>query len=133
MTRYISNPRPLFDDVKKVKKSKRLSMGSTTAGIIMDIDKEGIYFNGYYQGINRPTKYAVMSSPGFIAWEELDKIRNILNSKKKKKNDPDFIDNPPEEYLKTLPIVTLNGMKYYIDTDRKERRLVERPQNVFKF
>ena len=46
---------------------------------------------------------------------------------------PDREDKPSEEYLSSLPQVTLNGMKFYIDIARQERRPVESPQYVFNF
>lgn len=138
----ISSPRPLFQEDEIKKGIKRFSMGSTSAGIVFDVSKEGINVNGYYLGIRTDAKYACLREPIKIPWEELEKIKQSLFAKKKRKPrkkkkvavlEPAHLDLPDEEYLKTLPVVTINGAKYYIDADRRERRAVQRPCQVFKF
>ena len=48
--------------------------------------------------------------------------------------DPDMIDEAPDqEYLDTLPQVTLNSVKYYVDVEQQERRPVASPEKVFNF
>ena len=133
MAHYIKIPRPLFiDDTTALKNIKRLFMGSGSNGIIFDVTKKGIKVNGYYKDYNEDIKYANLRKPVFIAWEELDKIKQEVMSPNK--DIPSFIDKSPDDkYLATLPIVHINDRKYYIDSIRRERRLVGRPQNVYKF
>lgn len=136
---YISNPRPLFIPDASIPKDKkaieRLFMGSGSNGIIFDITQRGIEVNGYYEGFNKNVKYSNLRNSVFIPWKEVDKMRQRIKlSGKKNKEVPIFIDESPnEEYLSTLPIVHINGRKFYIDSVRRERRLVDRPQNVYKF
>lgn len=146
MGEYISSPRPMFDkdndpkkEIKSRKKSQRLECGSQSGGVVLEITKEGIYFNGYYLGFRKdPPKFACLNKPGFISWEDIDKAKEKLNKKprkgrKKKVNDADFTDQPSQEYLDGLPQVTLGGIKYYIDAERRERRAIDKPNKVFKF
>jgi len=142
-TTAVEMPRPPYDEdaiLDSKTKKKRLSMGSKTAGVIFDVTKKGIYFNGYYRGIRENNFHACIREPGFISWEDLDKIKESFDKVKKprkkgekREKEPDIKDTPSDEYLATLPRVTLNGAQYYIDADRRERRLVARPYNVFKF
>jgi len=74
-----------------------------------------------------------------VPWLEVDKLKESLLRKRKKKvvvkdRMPDVVEEEiNDDYLETLPIVTLNGMKFYIDADRRERRPVSNPSHVFKF
>ena len=128
----MSNPRPLYKADEIAKNVKRFSMGGTSAGVIMDATKEGILINGYYRSQhNDDVIYANVREPVFISWQEFAKIKaTVLNPKGL---EPDRIDSPNEEYLKQLPKVTINGTKYYIDGERRERRSVKNPSQVFTF
>jgi len=141
----ISSPRPMFN-INEVKKGvKRYSMGGTTAGVVLDVSEEGFSVNGYYQSFRTDTKLACLSSPVLISWSELDKIRKSVFEKPKRKKakkgrkkkvkeiKPDRVDKPDEEYLDSLPIVTINGAKYYIDAEKQERRSVRNPGEVFNY
>ena len=134
---YISNPRPLFDSAVLENKNnkERLFMGSGSNGIILDVTRKGIEINGYYEGSSKKSKYANLRKSVFIPWKEFDKMKQRAELHgKKDRSSPDFIDESPDKkYLETLPIVHINGKKYYIDGTHKERRLVDRPQNVYKF
>jgi hypothetical protein len=146
MTDYISIPRPTYDkdndpksEVRPKRKSQRLECGSQSGGVILEITKKGIYFNGYYLGFHKnPPKFACLNKPGFISWEDIEKAKIKLERKtkkrhKKKVEEADFMDVPSQEYLDSLPQVTLGNAKYYIDADRRERRAVNNPGKVFKF
>jgi hypothetical protein len=132
----IVSPSPIFDEKELEKKGRRLIyLGTAESGVIIRIAKSGIEFNGYFTGYNG-TKYAVMREFSEIAWEDLDILKATIGKKKKKENapeEPDKIDTPDEEYLSKLPIVTLNGTKFYIDPERRERRPVRAPNQVFSF
>ena len=105
--------------------------------------KKGLEFNGYYASVSERAKYANIREFALIEWEDLDKIRALLFEKKKntkkrtggssKQSNKHVIDKPDEEYLKRLPQVTMNGKKYYLDVERKERRPVDSPEKVFNF
>jgi hypothetical protein len=102
------------------------------------MDKDGLYVNGYYAGLGSPKKYANMREPLFISWEDFEvlKFEALRGTPKEapvKEKLPDSIDAPSKDYLDKLPIVTLNGIKFYIDMDRKERRPVSNPRHVFNF
>ena len=139
--RYISNPRPLWDEeeTSETPKKRILTLGSNTGGIVVRVTKKGIEFNGYYAGIHEPRKYANIRDFISVSWEDLEKLRADVNLKKplKKKKTvrkPDVIDNKPDlKHLETLPQVTMNGKKYYIDVEKQERRPVDNPQQVFNF
>ena len=131
----MSNPRPFYKSNDLPKNVKRFSMGGSTAGIVMDLSKEGIQISGYYRSqYNDETLYANVREPVFIPWDEFEKARDIaMNPNRPKGLEPDKIDEPDEKYLESLPKVTLNGVKYYIDAERKERRPVKTPKQVYKF
>jgi len=131
----MSNPRPLYKNDDVTKDVKRFSMGGTSAGVVMDVSKEGILINGYYKSQHsEDVTYANVREPVFISWDEFEKVRrSVLNPGRAGQLEPDRIDNPDEAYLDTLPIVTINGAKYYIDGDRRERRSTRNPSQVFKF
>lgn len=133
---YIANPKPLFANTSEpAKNTERLIMGSGSSGIVFDITRKGLEVNGYYEGFNKRTKYANLTKPVFIPWEELNKTKErVLSSGKVDKFAPVFIDKVPDKkYLATLPTVHINNKEYYIDSIRRERRLVANPQNVYKF
>ncbi len=136
----ISSPRPLFKEKEVLKGVKRLLMGGKTAGVVVDVSIDGIELNGYYQSFSSDKKFACVREPVQITWDEFDKIRKSVSEekpkrrkRKKKEVVPDKIDTPTEEYLDTLPIVTINNAKYYIDADRRERRSATNPEKVFNF
>jgi len=116
-----------------------MTLGSTTAGIVVRVTRKGVEFNGHYAGFHEGTKYANMREFVFMSWDEFDKMRAAAFRRKpvKKKvviRDPDFIDEKPDKkYLDSLIKVTLNDKKYYIDMDRQERRPVDHPEQVFNF
>lgn len=143
--RKIAHPKILFESLKskttlddRVKK-ERLVCGHDTAGMIVDIAKDGIYINGYYHNTNDTTKYANLREPVFIAWEDLEKAKGNLSStkkpRKKRRKTVEFnkVERPTVEYLATLPIVTINGMKFYIDVNKKVRIPVNKPEQTYNF
>jgi len=138
---YISSPRSIWDPDSTVEtRGKRvMTLGSNTAGIVIRVTKKGIEFNGYYAGLTEPTKYCNMREFITMTWDEFDKMRQSVFLRKPVKKelvvrDPDDIDSAPDHaYLETLPIVTLNGVKYYIDAENQQRRPVEHPERVFDF
>ena len=90
--------------------------------------------NAYYTGFGEDAKYSVLLEPTVIPWDSLSKIKDRIFNTKTTKSKRDRIElEIDKEYLDTLPIVTINGKKYYIDPEKRERRLAERPQEVWKF
>lgn len=139
--KYIANPRALWNDDDSVEEPTRRTMvlGGTSSGVVVRVTKKGIEFNGYYAGFDAPRKYANLREFVFMSWDDFDKMREDVFRRKpiKKKmieREPDSIDKKPDkEYLESLIQVTLNGKKYYIDMERKERRPVKNPEQVFNF
>jgi len=139
--KYISNPRPPWkpEETEEARNRRIMTLGSNTAGLVLRVTKEGIELNGYYAGIREPIKHAITRDFTLVSWDEFDKLREAAFMRKpvKKKvivRDPDMIDTKPnQKYLDTLSKVTLNGQKYYIDIERKERRPVDKPEQVFNF
>lgn len=139
--RYISNPRPSWDKESTIETSARrvMTLGSNTAGLVVRVTKQGVELNGYYSGLTEPKKHANLRDFIFVSWDDFDKLREDIFRRKpvKKKvveRDPDAIDaKPDKKYLASLPKVTLNGKKYYIDVNRQERRPVSNPEQVFNF
>jgi hypothetical protein len=139
--KYISNPRPLWDEeeTQETRGRRIMTIGSTTAGVVVRVTKKGVEFNGYYAGFNSSSKYATMRDFASMSWDDFDKMREAAFRRKPVKKavvvrDPDTIDEKPDKkYLDSLPKVTLNGIKYYIDMDRQERRPVLNPERVFNF
>ena len=148
----IMSPKPFFDmDEEPGKGVVRIKLGSKSNGVWIDISEDGIVFNGYYKGhTNQDRRYACLLKPTEIAWEELDKMRKSAiessrpkRKKKKKKTERQYTKktcaahyddfNPDEEYLESLPIVTLNNEKFHIDVTKKERRPVKDPTKVYKY
>jgi len=139
---YIASPRPMFEDPGEPKKGiQRLKLGGTSSGVIIDISEDGISINGYYQSFSSEnTFYSCARTPAEITWEELEKVRQkaIYDSRKgkttkKRTTIPDKVDEPSEEYLDSLPIVTINKKKYYLDTELRHRRPADDPKMVFKY
>lgn len=138
---YISGPRPMWreEDAEESRSKRRITLGTSSSGVVVCVTKEGIEFNGYYAGSDNPTKYANVREFVLVSWEELNKMKiSALRREPVKKKiidrQPDFIDETPDEhYLEKLPIVTLNSRKYYIDVERQERRPVDKPDQVFNF
>lgn len=139
--RYISSPRPLWqeDETKETPSERVITLGSATAGIVIKINRKGVSFNGYYAGFTSAKKHANMREFIEVSWDDFDKMREHVFrrtplKKKVVSRPPDMIDDKlDEKYLDSLPIVTLNGKKYFIDMDRKERRPVDDPKQVFNF
>ncbi|KPK10630.1 MAG: hypothetical protein AMJ56_07620 [Anaerolineae bacterium SG8_19] len=139
--RYISSPRPIWKEEETAENPSRriMTLGSATSGIVIRITKKGVEFNGYYAGLQEPKKFANMREFIIVSWDDFDKLRNDVFRKEplEKKNaprEPAAIDKKPDaKYLESLPQVTLNGEKYYVDMDRQERRPVSNPEKVFNF
>lgn len=144
----ILSPKPLFKRElleKELKRGvRRIMLGSRSNGLYIDISPTGITFNGYYEIDERLVLYANMRNPVEIEWSELERFREIAieNSKPKKRKEepkkkeslPHLIDeNPDEDYLNSLPIVTMNEKKYIIDVQRRERRAVDDTSRVYTY
>jgi hypothetical protein len=133
---YISPVRPPFtlEEVPK-KRCERLIAGSSVGGMFIDVCKDGIEVNAYYTGWQGDLKYAVLRDGIVIPWEEVEKIKNrVLKPTKEKTSVFDHMDDEVNiEYLKTLPIVHINKRRYYIDSMKRERRSVEKPEEVWRF
>ncbi len=136
---HIIGPRSLFkEDEKSLKKGvHRLKLGGTSAGVILDVSKRGITLNGYFQGSDSDTIFACVREPVEIPWEELDKLRTMVNQKKKRTKkktlEPNDVDKPTKKYLDKLPVVTINQTKYYLDAELRQRRPVSNPDNVYNY
>lgn len=138
---YISSPRPMFEDTLLRKGVQRMKLGSTTAGVVLDVSKKGLTINGYYQSnITEGLFYACVREPVEITWEELEKVRKEANRRKPRKKkaskktlDPTKIDKASKKYLDELPVVTINHKKYYLDTKLRERRPVDKPEQVYNY
>ena len=129
--------RSFFDDEgpDTRKNVRRMHMGTKHSGVVMDVHRKGAEINGYYSLDGCDRKYACLQSPVFIPWEEMGKIKaEVMKKRKRGDTGPDFVDETPDiKYLETLPKVHINKMLFYIDATRRERRLVDRPTNVFRF
>jgi len=142
----VGSPRPIYDETKKPisgKRFERLEMGTRTSGVVVDATRKGVEIRGYYrsQG-NADIVYSTLRKPVFIPWEELEKIREsvmkpaskVRKPNKKGKEKQAFTDFDMDlKYLEALPKVELNGKYYYIDSERRERRSVDNPQQVVKY
>lgn len=139
MEREILSPRPIFVENENPKGKISLVLGTKHSGVLLLVSKEGLEFNAYYTSNDGAVKYGVLREFIGISWEELEKLKESLFRKRKRKvavkdRTPDIIDEELDEaYLEKLPVVTLNGMKFFIDADRKERRPVSNPAHIFKF
>lgn len=147
----IPSPKPLFSKElleKDLKRGvRRILLGSKVNGICIDVSPDGLTINGYYEGTReRGMLYANIRKPVEIEWTELDRLHKIViedlkpkKRKRKKKlkkeqNLPYLIDEKPDEiYLDSLPIVTMNEKKYFIDIIRKERRAVDDTSRVYPY
>lgn len=144
------SPKPLFkkelleDELKRG--VHRIMLGSKSNGIYIDVSPTGLIFNGYYEVDERLVLYANVRDPIEIEWSELERLRQVVieaskperkkKEKKLKKAEyaPHLIDeNPDEDYLDSLPIVTMNGKKYFIDVKRRERRTVDDTSRVYQY
>lgn len=139
MSIEIAHPRPTLSEEELAKgprgKRRRLQIGTRQSGVILDITEKGVEANGYYEGF-RPDgpKYKNVREPIFISWEDIEKEREKLKPKRKRRLKPDRVEREiDQEYLNTLPIVTINKTRHYIDADRRERRSVDNPNKVYKF
>jgi len=141
MSKYIGMPRPLYEPNKAEPKDKQiLYAGTKTAGIVIKITKWGLEIEGYYKGMSEKSPvYSILKEPVEIDWDSIEKAKEQLRTagvkkKTKKKNMPDEIEKEIDKaYLKKLPVVTLNGKKYYIDGTRRERRPVDSPGQIWRY
>lgn len=128
--------RHAFVDNSKEKRKERVPLGTTTAGIILDITPSGIEINGYYKlAAKSDETYGTLRKPLVISWEELEKFKNNLTKPKREKKENKLEGTETEfniEDLKKLPKVHLNGKPYYIDVERREMRAVSSPGMAFK-
>jgi hypothetical protein len=136
--KYIGPVRPMFtieNEAPPKKKTERLVAGSNSNGVLVDISKQGMEINAYYTGFSEDVRYAVLRQPVVIPWEELDKMKGrIFSGRSKKLARKDRIEsNVDKDYLNQLPVVTINSKQYYIDPDRRERRAVDKPEEVWRF
>ncbi len=144
----IPSPKPLFKKdllSKELKKGvRRIMLGSNYNGLYIDISPTGLTFNGYYEdGDERGVLYANVRYPVEIEWSEFDRIKLVCeqDAKPKRKSKPKkagqapylIDDKPDKDYLDGLPIVTMNKKKYFLDPDRRERRLVDDPTKVYQY
>lgn len=133
---FIGPVRPMFNikDEPPKKVHERLIAGSRYNGMMVDITEAGVEINAYYTSFAGPNLHAVLREPLRVSWEELLKIRGRMLNPGTKTAVLDRVDTELDaEYLETLPQVTINSKKYYIDPDRRERRSVENPYEVWKF
>lgn len=130
--RQIEDPRPIYNEddslAPKGLKKERLIAGTNQSGLIADITIDGMYINGYY--LSKEVTNANVRDPIFVTWDDIEKMKAKVTGKKK---TVVFEDEPTAEYLESLPVVTLNGLKFYVDGARKERRPVKDPNKVFKY
>lgn len=138
MSKYISSPRPKWKDPEPKPIDRVITLGGNNGGLVLVMTKKGLFINGYYSGLTESIKFANMREPLFISWEDFDMLRrDTMRGKPRDKvmpaRDPDREDTPSDEYLEGLPVVTLNGMKFYVDVDLQERRPVDSPSQVFNF
>lgn len=138
MNRELISPRPLFIYEEEPKGKMVLVLGTRYSGIVLYVTKEGIEFNGYYTSADGNTKYGVLKDFIKVPWNEFEKMKQDVFRKRKRQRDiqesPSRTeDNVPQEYLDSLPVVTLNGRRFFVDLERRERRPVDNPKHVFKF
>ena len=142
MEKEIFSPRSFYYEDENPKGKKSIVLGTRNSGIQIFVTKEGLEFNGYYTSGSEQTKYALMRDFCMVSWADIEILRESLNRKERRKQEkikikeglPDAVEEEINEaYLEKLPIVTMNGMKFYIDAERRERRPVSNPSHVFKF
>jgi len=120
------------EDFKSDKNMENLISGSSKYGLIIGVTKTNLILNSYYT--QNEKRYKCLSKGVKISWNEIKQVQNKLNGKKSKTIIEEFIDDDySQEYLESLPIVTINERKFYIDTVKRERRLIDRPNAVSKF
>jgi hypothetical protein len=141
MSKHIDSPRPLWSDKEAEGSPNKdvIIMGTATSGVVMRITKSGIELNGYYAGAGSERKYALLRNFAEMTWQDLEKAREmVLRPGKRTANKPktppkaDYEKEFDKEYLSKLPIVTLNGARYYIDLNSQTRMPVDQPNQVFK-
>lgn len=135
---WIGPVRPLFnleEEPPKNKRVERLVAGTNSNGMMIDVSRQGLEINGYYVAFNDgDTRYSILREPVVIPWDELTKMKDRIFKAKKHVAEMDRIEEKVDKkYLKTLPVIIINGGKYYIDPEKRERRSVDRPQEVWKF
>ena len=137
---YMGPVRPIFkleSEPPKNKHCERLIAGGQSSGMFIDITKDGLEINAYYSADSRDIKYAILRESVVIPWKELDKMKVRAENPKKRKKKLGELDRVERkldlEYLESLPIVTINNRKYYIDPIKRERRSVDVPQEVWRF
>jgi len=136
MSNEIGPVRPMFnlEDRPPGKNVERLITGTKWHGMMIDVTSEGLEINGYYTGMRENKHYSILREPVIIPWAELEKLRARSKHEKQKTANLDRVESEvDEEYLTTLPKVTINGKQYYIDPQKRERRSVERPAEVWRF
>lgn len=133
----IMSPRPLFDETLKPRTGKRferMELGTKWAGALLDITRKGIEINGYYRMSSDGPLYSLLRDSIFVPWDELEKVRKLVMKpvvKRKTKKKEEYQDFDLDlAYLESLPKVELNGVYYYIDMARRERRMVDKPNIV---
>lgn len=130
--------RPMFnieEEITPTRKCERLIAGTKYSGMLIDVTPDGVEINAYYTGFREVgKKYAVLREPVVLPWEELEKLRARSKHDRSKTASLDRVETEvDEEYLTTLPIVTINSNKYYIDPIKRERRSVDKPTEVWRF
>ena len=120
------------EDFKSDKNMENLISGSSKYGLIIGVTKTNLILNSYYT--QNEKRYKCLSKGVKISLDEIKQVQNKLNGKKSKTIIEEFTDDDySQEYLESLPIVTINERKFYIDTVKRERRLIDRPNAVSKF
>ncbi len=135
MSRKIALPRPEHKPLNGDKDKILYFSGTNDSGITIVATTKGLEIGGFYRDFPPgERKYSNLREPIKISWEEFDKIK--INHKQMVGGGkiPDILeDDIDESYLKSLPIVTINDSKYYIDGNRRERRPVKFPNQVFRY
>ena len=133
--KWIGPVRPMFTMSDEAPpKTERILAGSNSGGMIIDVSKEGMFLNAYYTGLERDIKYSNLIEGVFISWEDLEKMKIRFTKIRRGKVELSKVeDKVDKEYLEALPTVTINSKKYYIDSVRRERRSVNRPEEVWRF
>jgi len=138
----IISPRSFYYEDENPKGKKSIVLGTKNSGIQIFVTKEGLEFNGYYTSGSEQRKFALMRDFCTVSWADIEILKESLYRKERRKQEkikikeglPDTVEEEVNEtYLEKLPIVTMNGIKFYIDAERRERRPVSNPLHVFKF
>ena len=115
---------------------ERIHMGTNYSGIVIDVTRIGLEVMGYYTGFNKDKKYSNLREPVKISYDDLEKVKEKVFKPKPKKNEitPEYTETEiDQDYLDSLPIVTINNNQYYIDTEKRERREIRNQEHVFKY